>query len=588
MSIKRMPIGQFVAELIKAEARKDGYIMGAKGQDPKKWSTSSWYFTQYKNREKYSAKQEKAALNWRKTAQRVWDCNGLAEGIYEDFSGVNINTDTDGKARFNYARWCSTKGTGLIPVQYRVPGAAVFWGNSASSISHVAYLEKPVNANNPAGDWYIIEARGVIYGVVRTRLNTRKPKYWGLMTKYFDYEAVTDTEITPVEPIELGKRVLKKGMQGADVREMQSMLKKLDSSALPKYGVDGDFGSETKKYVKRFQKAHNLEVDGIVGEETWGELDRQIAALEKPADPVVPADPVEPVVPVDPTVPEKKKYPVYGVILDISDNQGNIDFTELKADYVIARSNMGKTKDKKFRTYAKAMEENDIPYGAYLFSQANTDKEAIAEVDLMLDMCEGLNPTLYVLDIEGSKKVTVSTKERRAAIKAAVQHLKSKTNVRVGLYTGENRFNNDLWRIKEIFDVLWIANWGKNNGYLSKVPEIPCQLHQYTSYGNAKNNNKVPGVPGRVDLNRVRGDGVLEMLTGREYESDTYFGILKTTKAAAVYDSYNQPVTKITSVEKGVTLPRVDGDAEGWFAVDVNGVKGFINAANAKLVEEAV
>ena len=35
MSIKRMPITDFVIELQKAEARKDGYIMGSKGQDPK-------------------------------------------------------------------------------------------------------------------------------------------------------------------------------------------------------------------------------------------------------------------------------------------------------------------------------------------------------------------------------------------------------------------------------------------------------------------------------------------------------------------------------------------------------------------------
>lgn len=271
MSIKRMPINDFVIELQKAEARKDGYIMGAKGQDPKKWSTSSWYFTQYKNRENYSAEQEEAALNWRKTAQRVWDCNGLAEGIYEDFSGVNINTDTDGKARYNYARWCSTKGTGLIPTQYRVPGAAVFWGSKASSITHVAYLEKPVNIDNPAGDWFIIEARGVVHGVVRTKLNTRKPKYWGLMTKYFDYEAVADTEITPVESVELGKRVLQKGIKGKDVEEMQNHLIDLGFD-LGSDGADGNFGPMTEKAVKKFQTKYGLTNNGIFDKSTYEKL----------------------------------------------------------------------------------------------------------------------------------------------------------------------------------------------------------------------------------------------------------------------------------------------------------------------------
>ena len=91
MPIKRMPIGQFVTELEAALNRKDGYIMGSRGQNPKKWSKDSWWFTQY------SGSQKVKALYWREHAARVWDCNGLAEGIYEDFSGVNINT----KARFN-------------------------------------------------------------------------------------------------------------------------------------------------------------------------------------------------------------------------------------------------------------------------------------------------------------------------------------------------------------------------------------------------------------------------------------------------------------------------------------------------------
>ena len=105
MSIKRMPTALFVEELRAAVARKDGYIMGATGQNPKKWSVNSWWFTQYT-----TAAQRKKALYWRDNAERVWDCNGLAEGLYKDFSGVDINT----KARYNYAQWCDPKGKGLF------------------------------------------------------------------------------------------------------------------------------------------------------------------------------------------------------------------------------------------------------------------------------------------------------------------------------------------------------------------------------------------------------------------------------------------------------------------------------------------
>lgn len=167
---KKMPISKFVSEIYAAYKRKDGYILGATGQNPKKWATNSWWFTQY------SGKQREKALYWREHAQRVWDCNGLAEGLYKDYTGTDINT----KARYNYSQWCDPKGKGLIPAKYRVPGATVFWGDSAANIHHVAYLYKPVKDGVTSGDWYIIEARGVMYGVVMTKLNERKPNFWGL------------------------------------------------------------------------------------------------------------------------------------------------------------------------------------------------------------------------------------------------------------------------------------------------------------------------------------------------------------------------------------------------------------------------
>lgn len=191
MAIKRMPIGIFVDELEAALNRKDGYIMGSRGQDPKGWKTTSWWFTQY------SGKQKTQALYWRNNAAHVWDCNGMSEGIYEKWSGVNINS----KARYNYAQWCDPKGTGNIPVKYRVPGAAVFiHSSSAGYITHVGYLYKPVNAANPAGDWYVIEARGVMYGVVKTKLSQRGWNRWGLMTKYFDYGNTASEPVKKEEP----------------------------------------------------------------------------------------------------------------------------------------------------------------------------------------------------------------------------------------------------------------------------------------------------------------------------------------------------------------------------------------------------
>ncbi len=173
--MKRVSARDFAAFLDERAKAKDGYIMGGVGQSPKQ--LSAWWFNQYKNT-MYSY-----AIYWKNHAERVWDCNGLAEGYYKDVTGASINT----RARYNYANWCGVKGTGMIPANMRVKGAAVFWGTTAKNITHVAFLTRPVNPNDPAGDWVLTEARNVKVGVVQTLLSERLPAYWGLMDKYFDY-----------------------------------------------------------------------------------------------------------------------------------------------------------------------------------------------------------------------------------------------------------------------------------------------------------------------------------------------------------------------------------------------------------------
>lgn len=255
---RRIPIGTFVEQLEAALKRKDGYIMGATGENPRTgyhdlsipeskcksaWKTTGHRYTQYDGR------QRTKALYWREHATRVWDCNGMAEGIYRIVTGINI----DMKARYNYRDWCDPKGSGMIPVKYRVPGAAVFWGNSASSIHHVGYLIEPVKAGHPEGDWYIIEARGVMYGVVRTKLNSRKPDYWGWMVKYYDY-GQTDVEPAPETcPYPEPQRTVTYGAKGTNAKWLQWHLLRWKPDCLPKYGIDGDYGKETRQAVLNFK-----------------------------------------------------------------------------------------------------------------------------------------------------------------------------------------------------------------------------------------------------------------------------------------------------------------------------------------------
>lgn len=236
----------FAAFLTERWRAKDGYIMGAVGEDPKIWTKGSWRIAQYADAEKYTAKQYEKALYWWKNCARVWDCQGLADGyVTENAQLGKVNV----KARDNYASWCSPKGKGLIPEAYRVAGAAVFWGDSASKIHHVGFLAEPVQAGKTDGDWYMIEARGVLYGVVRTRLYERKPNFWGWMTRYFDYEETKNYTVTGGSvylwsaPPESGGEKIKTVHRG-------DALEKVSTEVYAPVRTDGKICWINRKYLK--------------------------------------------------------------------------------------------------------------------------------------------------------------------------------------------------------------------------------------------------------------------------------------------------------------------------------------------------
>ena len=62
------------------------------------------------------------------------------------------------------------------------------------------------------------------------------------------------------EPVAEG---LRRGDKGDAVKAMQLLLLKWDYACLPKFGADGDFGSETEQAVKDFQAMSKLPVTGI-------------------------------------------------------------------------------------------------------------------------------------------------------------------------------------------------------------------------------------------------------------------------------------------------------------------------------------
>ena len=181
--------------------------------------------------------------------------------------GANGCPDKSANGMFTYAK---SKGMdwGVIGTLPELPGVALRFDG------HVGYY---------IGNGYAVEWRGFNYGCVKTKVSDRKWTHWYKLP-FINYgEAGT---VIPVSEYALGSRQLTKGMTGNDVKAMQEMLMRL-GYALPKYGADGDFGSETERAVIAFQKKQGLTADGKYGEETHKAVMAAIADNEngKPDEP---------------------------------------------------------------------------------------------------------------------------------------------------------------------------------------------------------------------------------------------------------------------------------------------------------------
>lgn len=81
-----------------------------------------------------------------------------------------------------------------------------------------------------------------------------------------------------IEEVKSGKKVIKKGLKGESVKEIQKMLHSIgydylvsDFGNFEKWD-DGDYGESTKLAIETFQDNFGLKSDGIVGKETLNKL----------------------------------------------------------------------------------------------------------------------------------------------------------------------------------------------------------------------------------------------------------------------------------------------------------------------------
>lgn len=183
---------------------------------------------------------------WTNGGEGVFESVGTGSKITSHYK-ANGCPDKSANGMFSYAK-AQGMDWGTIDTIPEIPGIAVRYDG------HVGVY---------VGDGYVIEERGFAYGCVKTKLKNRNWLHWYKLPwiNYEEKDTSTSTSVT----CELGDRLLKKGMTGNDVTELQTLLVQLGFLSDK---IDGNFGSKTDAAVKAFQEANDLTADGEYGEKS--------------------------------------------------------------------------------------------------------------------------------------------------------------------------------------------------------------------------------------------------------------------------------------------------------------------------------
>ena len=174
------------------------------------------------------------------------DCQGLLDA----YLTYELCEKTDANADYNYRKWCTGKGKiSEIERPYKL-GEAVFMANSKGKMSHVGW----VCGLDLDGELLVVEARGLSYGVVITRLEDRPWTHRGLMTKKFEYNKEEKPMATKFE-------VLSPMLRGDGITAMQKALNAngyTDDNG-NKLVEDGKWGSKSQAAFRKLLEAHTQE-----------------------------------------------------------------------------------------------------------------------------------------------------------------------------------------------------------------------------------------------------------------------------------------------------------------------------------------
>ena len=210
-------------------------------------------------REKIAFAMERACAN-----NKIGYSQGTRNTLYNDVKPFGFDPARTTKK-------VNTDCSALVRVCVNFAGIAVgdfITSTEVSKLMATGAFEKMTDDKHCKRDDYLL--RGDIL-VTRTKGHT--------VVVLSDGAKAGSEAVSPV--YKLGDRILRNGMGGDDVKELQGYLIQLGYSC-GDWGADGEFGDCTENAVEQFQAAHGCAVDGEVGPETLDALNKALEAAEAP------------------------------------------------------------------------------------------------------------------------------------------------------------------------------------------------------------------------------------------------------------------------------------------------------------------
>jgi GH25 family lysozyme M1 (1,4-beta-N-acetylmuramidase) len=236
--------------------------------------------------------------------------------------------------------------------------------------------------------------------------------------------------------------------------------------------------------------------------------------------------------------------------IDVSDNQGSIDWAKVKADGVefaiLRTTRRSGNPDTYLPTNIKGCIENNLLFDFYKYSYAVTTAEANAEATKVVEVLKGYGvapnrDTVVYIDVEDKIQFALSTSALTDIIKAFKAVIED-SGYSFGLYMGKYYYESGEVDLSQLNDLTWIARYyngynamnfsdNPNEKYKPTVKSGELRGWQYTSSG------KVNGINGNVDLDIYYGE-IKPTVIEPEYYQTPEFTLIDSLNKIGVNSSF--------------------------------------------------